>query len=395
MPPALVTYGWCRVSYVIAHALHARGVPVDATDAAALSMCRASRATRHFARTASPWTEPERFAQDVADACRAYGTRVLIPGHDDLAVLTERREVLPEGVTLVSPPPASLEIARSKLATASHAHSIGVAAPITHQPQTAQELRELAATLDYPAVVKPRFGNSAKGVTIAADEATLVAAHRDLQNRHGLAGEAAPLIQSFAVGEPVGVCALYNQGQVRAVFCERYLTVKDDRHGTSVLRESIYEPVLVDAAVRMLDSLQWHGVAHLDFHWSPGQEPVLLEINPRFWGALDLSVRSGVDFPWLLYRLALDGDVESVTDYRVGVRSRWAVGEVIRLAHRVARFGRAPNGGHAVGSGPRRRADGWDDLRRQDPLPLLVEALYYGRAALTGGLNPVDEGMIS
>jgi hypothetical protein len=45
-------------------------------------------------------------------------------------------------------------------------------------------------------------------------------------------------------------------------------------------------------------------------------------VNPRFWGSLHHAVLCGVDFPWLLCRLAMDGDVDSVDGYRVGVKSR-------------------------------------------------------------------------
>lgn len=50
---------------------------------------------------------------------------------------------------------------------------------------------------------------------------------------------------------------------------------------------------------------------------------VLMEINPKFWGSLDLAIYAGVDFPYLLYRMALDGDIEPVTDYRIGARFHW------------------------------------------------------------------------
>jgi hypothetical protein len=38
--------------------------------------------------------------------------------------------------------------------------------------------------------------------------------------------------------------------------------------------------------------------------------PKLLEINPRPYGPIQLAVSSGVDFPHLLYRMAVEGDVE-------------------------------------------------------------------------------------
>ena len=74
----------------------------------------------------------------------------------------------------------------------------------------------------------------------------------------------------------------------------------------------------------MLDILQWHGVAMVEFKKdSRTGEYVLMEINPKFWGSLDLSIASGVDFPYLACRMALDGDIEPVFSYRVGTKFRW------------------------------------------------------------------------
>jgi hypothetical protein len=39
---------------------------------------------------------------------------------------------------------------------------------------------------------------------------------------------------------------------------------------------------------------------------------VLIEVNPRFWGGLTQSVASGWDYPYMLYRLAIDGTVAAV-----------------------------------------------------------------------------------
>ena len=50
--------------------------------------------------------------------------------------------------------------------------------------------------------------------------------------------------------------------------------------------------------------------------------PKLMEINPRFWGSLPLSIASGVDFPYLLCKMAVDGDITPVLDYKKGVKAR-------------------------------------------------------------------------
>jgi predicted ATP-grasp superfamily ATP-dependent carboligase len=63
----------------------------------------------------------------------------------------------------------------------------------------------------------------------------------------------------------------------------------------------------------------------------------LMEVNGRFWGSLQLAIDAGVNFPLLLYRLATGQTVAPQMEYRVGVRSRWLLGDLdhllIRLAH--------------------------------------------------------------
>jgi predicted ATP-grasp superfamily ATP-dependent carboligase len=93
--------------------------------------------------------------------------------------------------------------------------------------------------------------------------------------------------------------------------------------GPSTLRESIRYPALQETAERLLSALGWIGVAMVEFKVdSRDGRPKLLEVNPRFWGSLHHAIVCGVDFPFLVCRLALDGDVARASEYRVGVRSR-------------------------------------------------------------------------
>jgi predicted ATP-grasp superfamily ATP-dependent carboligase len=64
-------------------------------------------------------------------------------------------------------------------------------------------------------------------------------------------------------------------------------------------------------------------------------QPLLMEVNGRFWGSLQLAIDAGVDFPYLLYRLALGDYVEAPEAYEVGVTNRWLLGD---LDHALARL---------------------------------------------------------
>ena len=49
-------------------------------------------------------------------------------------------------------------------------------------------------------------------------------------------------------------------------------------------------------------------------------KPKLIEVNPRFWGSLQAAIVAGVDFPYLLYRLVIEGDIKPKLRYRIGCK---------------------------------------------------------------------------
>ena len=113
-----------------------------------------------------------------------------------------------------------------------------------------------------------------------------------------------------------------------------------------------------------------------------GRTPYLMEVNGRFWGSLQLAVDAGVDFPRLLADAALGKEVEPVTRYEVGVRTRWWWGEVDHLVAcvkdarsdrgRVAAVKALLAGGRDLltGWGGRTRSEVW---ARSDPRPFVRE----------------------
>ena len=98
-----------------------------------------------------------------------------------------------------------------------------------------------------------------------------------------------------------------------------------------MLRESIEpDPELLADSERLLAELGWTGVAMVEFRRRPGGPGVLMEINPRFWGSLQLAIDAGVDFPSLWVSLQR-GEQVSPGPARVGVRCRWLLGDLDHL----------------------------------------------------------------
>ena len=73
-----------------------------------------------------------------------------------------------------------------------------------------------------------------------------------------------------------------------------------------------------------LKSIGFHGVAHLDFRRDRRDSiPKLLDFNVRVAGTNDISLRSGVDFGFMLYQLAAGEQVAPCFNYEIGREFRW------------------------------------------------------------------------
>ena len=100
-------------------------------------------------------------------------------------------------------------------------------------------------------------------------------------------------------GDKVGGFYLFNKyGELVARFCHRRLL--ETPGGISALCESYYHKKALMNGLILLKHLRWKGVAMAEFIIRTDGTPMLLEVNPRFWGSLPLAILAGVDFPRLL-----------------------------------------------------------------------------------------------
>jgi predicted ATP-grasp superfamily ATP-dependent carboligase len=185
------------------------------------------------------------------------------------------------------------------------------------------------------------------------------------------------LAQEAISGPGIGVFLLLYGGRVLARFAHERVLEKPPSGGVSVLSQS--RPIdeeLFEKSVRLLEALGWSGVAMVEYKRDATTgEPVLMEINGRFWGSLQLAIDAGVDFPALVAEAALGGDPAPVLDYRPA-RMRWEWGHV---DHLIARL-RTPGGFRAIPAWLAAFSARGEILRIGDPAPFLRETVGWARA---------------
>lgn len=393
-PSVFVTYGWCRSSYAVVQSLGRHGVDVHVGDTSPFAMSRSSRYCKSFTRLPDFFLEPEEYFDKVCQALKKTGAKVLLPGHEDLGIFTRFEERLPEGVCLAMPPESSYGLAENKFNIIEFARETKCLVAETFNVNSTEHLVELAENIDYPAIVKAKAGNSAKGVRVARSKKELIEKYNNLVNTFDLKNDRLPIVQEFLPGAAAGVCLLYEHGECKASFAEEYLRCKGlNKFGTSTLRSTFDNKNLISQAISVMDELNWHGVAHLDFVADREDNFKLIEINPRLWGALSLAVHAGIDFPYLWYRAALGKNIPplNIPNSRK-IKSRWIVGDCLAffefLKHgklqEVAKIFRPYSKCYH------------DDFNIKDPLPFVFEILDYLAKYVKSGFstNPVTKNMV-
>jgi predicted ATP-grasp superfamily ATP-dependent carboligase len=382
----LLTDGNERATLAAARSLVRAGHAVWVTAPTRVSLAGASRGVQSQMIATDPLKQPAAYAAELGEIARREGLGLVLPMTDpSVEALLEYRSALPVDVLLPFPGLSTYRAASDKARVLDLARASGFGVPETRLIATASTSDEaLSDAAFFPAVIKPHRSvvsvNGSRRKVAVTPVADRDAARRVLD---ALPPSAFPvMLQRHVDGIGEGFFALRWRGRTVAMFAHRRLREKPPSGGVSVYRESIpLDEALVGPGLRLLDALDWQGVAMVECkrEEATGRQ-VIMEVNGRFWGSLQLAIDAGVDFPALLARCAAGETVPDCRHYRLGVRSRWFWGDVdhlylrLRDAHAGSRF-QALLDFFRVRPG-RDRAEVW---RWRDPAPFVVETLQWLR----------------
>ncbi len=384
----LVTDPEQRAALAAARSLAAGGHRVI-TIGASRGLAGVSRAVaQHVAIAAQTAKQTDAFRSAVAQAVRDYGVQVVIPVTDFASRVLLGEDVV-VGARVAGPSADAYARASDKQALLQVAARVGLRVPrqqVLHVPGEPLDLKP-----DMAVVVKPsRSEASVNGTSVKMGVAFAANAAEAARAIAGYPEAAYPLlVQERTVGAGTGVFLLRSGGLTHLVFGHRRLREKPPAGGVSTYRESVTVPdVLRELCERLLAELDYSGAAMLEFKQDGiTGEYVLMEINARLWGSLQLAIDAGVDFPCALVAMALDQPLPP-SQPKVGVRTAWELGE---LDHAWALLRRSRAELHLPAgkeSGlvaafrsllARRLSDRAEVFRWSDPKPFFTEARLWLR----------------
>src|SRR5207245_4722359 len=123
------------------------------------------------------------------------------------------------------------------------------------------------------------------------------------------------------------VSLLCSRGEVLARFAQWAQRTRPPLGGASVLRQSIaIPPDIGPQAERLVREIDLEGYSEVEFRRDGAGVPYLMEINPRLSASVEIAVRSGVDFPHMLYQWTNGESVDRVERDRIVVWLRRVMG---------------------------------------------------------------------
>lgn len=342
---ALVLDAALRQSLVTVRSLGKRGLSVAALETSADVPAFSSR-----------WCKQDFISPPVdgTDALLVYleallersGARVLITSSDStVAFIRQHRTRLEKrvGIALANEP--AMSIAVNKEQTLTIAQQLGLSIPRGVTISSAQEVPAALKEIGLPAVVKPveswLWGDEQEAgarfvskLVTTADEAK-----RAVEELTRLGGTV--LFQQFLTGRREAISFLYAKGEVYGCFAQWAKRTEPPLGGTSVLRQSIaVPPDSGEQAERLIREIDLDGYSEVEFRRDRAGIPYLMEINPRLSASVEMAVRSGVDFPHLLYQWANGETIDKVVSYSTGGWMRYLKGDIMTTIEAVKQRGR-------------------------------------------------------
>lgn len=233
---------------------------------------------------------------------------VLPVGGRTFELVSERRDDLAFPVDRLLPDRAAMRTAVRKAETYALATCEDVPVPETVVLDDDRDVGAVEDRVGYPAVVKTGVETEPRFVRTVASETELANALEAYRSDH----DSDPLVQELLPGTGRGYFGLYLDGELVAGYAHRRIREYPPEGGASACAESEQDGELREYSERLLSALEWTGVAMVEFKETADGIPALVEINPKFWGSLDLGIASGLNLPRALLEYADGADPSAI-----------------------------------------------------------------------------------
>ena len=320
----IITYGRSVMALTAAHSLRMKNIEVIGCDDLNWTILSFSKySSQYFVHP--PHDDLETFLDFMEEKIIELKPEedipyVLMPIHRLTPIFAEHRERFERHIKVAVPTWDAMQAVHPKDNFALTAKKAGIHIPETLLLPEPGTLTKQADKIEYPALIKPVDATGGRGIAKVDNPEDLLEKAEEIEEEH----EVKPLVQELVTGEDYCYAGIFDRGKLVTGMAYTNVYKFPEGAGAGVFRETVDDTPFRSEAEKLMKRLKWHGIAEIDFMWdgSLSSTPYMIEVNARFWGGLFQSVESGVDFPWLLYRLTAEGKLTEAPEPIIGTRTK-------------------------------------------------------------------------
>lgn len=319
----IITFARSWQALVATRALGKAGIKVITADTDEFATSYFSKYSK--ARFIYPKDE-KKFVAKLIERAKFYKKKfneeiVLIPIHKETFIISKYRKQLEKHMKLCIEDYEKLSSIHNKSLLPMYLKKHKIPHPKTIVVKDILKLYRIVPTLKFPVFLKLTETAASIGLKKIDERDDLIYEYKNMIKEYGLKPCDYPIIQEGVEGRDYCVTALFNHGKKKAMMTYINIKCHPYKSGPGVYRKNIKAPQMEAVAERLLKGIKWHGVAELDFRMGKDNKPYLIEVNPRFWGGLNQSVASNLNYPLLVHDIAMHGDCQKVDGIKQGIRT--------------------------------------------------------------------------
>jgi len=263
-----------------------------------------------------PPVDSDSYINELLEICKKEEIRAIISLNDlELPVLSSNKSCFDEiGVRVIISNGQVIDICFDKWKTIEFAKGNNIKVPMTFLNYEALTNYLDSKSIEFPLVVKPRWGSASIGIEFPDNEYELELCYKLVKEKLkksilANAGSSDPkntiLFQEKIIGKEYGIDVLNNfDGKPVKVYVKEKLAMRAGETDKAVLRNI---PELEKMGYTIGTSLGHIGNLDIDVFEKDGKY-YLLEMNPRFGGGYPFSHMSGANYPKALISWLEDKD---------------------------------------------------------------------------------------
>lgn len=235
----------------------------------------------------------------VKNEIRANNISVVVPiAEPEHSFFIKYKDAISQISKIIPLPELSnFEIAKGKKLLSDFAETNNIAHPRSFYITSESDKQQMLATANFPILIKPVDQKGGDGII-------KVMTGEDFEEQ--VPKIVQPLfIQEYIEGYDIDCSVLCLNGKIITYTIQKGTLVGHNPYAPQLGFDFITNEEVFQIAKTTMSKLNWSGVAHLDLRYdSKTNSYLLLEINPRFWGSIEGSRVSGINFPDLAIQLA-------------------------------------------------------------------------------------------